>query len=404
MKHKRSIGRVILAVLGLAALLMGGLSLLRAASTPISTSVVTRSVEEETVSLSGYVAREELVLDNPSGILTLLLNEGEKVGVDQTIAIRYSSDDALELQQELEALRVKEQQLQYAESVALGAASALRLDSEILQQLLTLRSKLSTVGLGGETESVIASLRTMVMQRDYSAEGEDPTEELNAVRSEIAALEKRLARSAQTITAPVAGIYSAAVDGYEAVLTPESIRTLAPSQLSLLQPTDDHSSLGKLISSATWYFTVAMESSAADGLKVGRSALLRFSGSVTEKLSCRVEAIGEEESGRRTVVFSCSSHLADMTQARKVDAELIRDSWSGLKVPKKALRVDENGQAGVYCLVGLTARFKPVRVIYTGADDCLVEPDEPRSETLRIREGDEVIISARELYDGKTVG
>lgn len=404
MKHKRSIGRVILAVLGLAALLVGGLSLLRAASTPISTSVVTRSVEEETVSLSGYVAREELVLDNPSGILTLLLNEGEKVGVDQTIAIRYNSDDALELQQELEALRVKEQQLQYAESVALGAASALRLDSEILQQLLTLRSKLSGVGLGGETESVIASLRTMVMQRDYSAEGEDPTEELSAVRSEIAALEKRLSRSAQTITAPVAGIYSAAVDGYEAVLTPESIRTLAPSQLSLLQPTDDHSSLGKLISSATWYFTVAMESSAADGLKTGRSALLRFSGSVTEKLSCRVESIGEEESGRRTVVFSCSSHLADMTQARKVDAELIRDSWSGLKVPKKALRVDENGQAGVYCLVGLTARFKPVRVIYTGADDCLVEPDEPKSETLRIREGDEVIISAKELYDGKTVG
>lgn len=404
MKHRKSIGRVILAVLGLAALLVGGLSLLRAASTPISTSVVTRSVEEETIPLSGYVAREELVLDNPSGILTLLLNEGEKVGVDQTIAIRYNSDDALELQQELEALRVKEQQLQYAESVALGAASALRLDSEILQQLLALRSKLSGVGLGGETESVIASLRTMVMQRDYSAEGEDPTEELNAVRSEIAALEKRLSRSAQTINAPVAGVYSAAVDGYEAVLTPESIRTLAPSQLSLLQPTDDHSSLGKLISSATWYFTVAMESSAVNGLKTGRSALLRFSGSVTEKLSCRVESIGGEESGRRTVVFSCSSHLADMTQARKVDAELIRDSWSGLKVPKKALRVDENGQAGVYCLVGLTARFKPVRVIYTGADDCLVEPDEPKSETLRIREGDEVIISAKELYDGKTVG
>lgn len=404
MKHRKTAGRVILGALALAALLVGGVSLLRGAAPSITTSAVTQSVAEETVYLSGYVAREETVLDDPGGLLTLLLNEGEKVGAEQTVAIRYSSDDALELQQELETLRVKEQQLEYAESVALGAASALRLDSEILQQLLTLRSRLSTVGLGGETESVIAELRTMVMQRDYSSEGEDPTEELTKVRAEIETLEKKLSRSAQEIKTPAAGIYSAAVDGYETVLTPETAETLSPSQLTLLQPTDSHSSLGKLISSSTWYFAAALESGDTAELKVGRSALLRFSGAVTDKLSCRVESIGDEENGRRTVVFSCSSHISDMTQARKLDAELIRDSWSGLRVPKKALRVDENGQSGVYCLVGLAARFKPVSVIYTGEDFCLVEADDPKTETLRIREGDTAIISSGELYDGKIVG
>lgn len=404
MKHRNRLGRVILGALAAAALIVGGFSLLRAVSTPISTSLVTESIAEETVHLSGYVVREETVLENAGGILSLLLNEGEKVGVDQAIAVEYSSDDALELQQQLETLRVKEQQLQYAEGVALGTASSLRLDSEIVQQLLTLRSRLASVGLGGETESAIASLRTMVMQRDYDAADEDPTEELTRVRGEIATLEKQLSRSAREIKAPVAGIYSAAVDGFETVLTPEAAEDILPSQLSLLQPTDGHSSLGKLISSATWYFTVAMESSDAAQLKTGRSAQLRFAGTVTDRLSCRVESIGAEESGRRTVVFSCSSHLSDMTQARKVDAELIRDSWSGLRVPKKALRVDENGQSGVYCQVGLAARFKPVKVIFTGEDYCLVEADNPKSETLRIREGDQVIISARELYDGKIVG
>lgn len=404
MKKRKIAGRAILGVLLLAALVYFGMGLFRAVSNPLTTSVVTRSVSEETVQLSGFVVREETVLENPNGLLTLLLNESEKVGVGQTIAILYNSDDAMELQQELEALQVKKQQLQYAESVALGAASALRLDSEILEQLLLLRTKLTTVGLGGETESVIATLRTMVMQRDYSAKGEDPTEELAKVEAEIEALERKLSYSAKEIKASVAGIYSAQVDGYEEVLTPETAETLLPSQLNLLQPGDAHSSLGKLISSATWYFAVAMESDLAEQLKVGRSEQLRFSGSVTEKLSCRVDSIGEEEGGKRTVVFSCSSHLSDMTQSRKVEAEMIRDSWSGLKVPKKSLRVDENGQSGVYCLVGLAARFKPVSITYTGEDFCLVEADEPKNETLRIREGDQAIISAKDLYDGKIVG
>ena len=64
---------------------------------------------------------------------------------------RLMTRQAEALQQELEALQVKKQQLQYAESVALGAASALRLDSEILEQLLLLRTKLTAAGLGGET-------------------------------------------------------------------------------------------------------------------------------------------------------------------------------------------------------------------------------------------------------------
>lgn len=404
MRKRKTAGRVILGVLVLAALVYFGLGLLRAVSQPLTTSVVTRSVSEETVPLSGFVVREETVLENTSGLLTLMLNESEKVGVGQTIAVLYSSDDAMELQEELEALRVKKQQLEYTESVALGAASALRLDSEILEQLLLLRTKLTTVGLGGETESVIATLRTMVMQRDYSSKGEDPTEELKKVEAEIQGLESRLSYSAKEIKAPIAGIYSAAVDGYEDVLLPETVEELLPSQLNLLQPSDAHSSVGKLISSATWYFAVAMESNVAEELKVGRSAQLRFSGSVTEKLSCRVDSVGEEEGGKRTVVFSCSSHLSDMTQVRKVDAEMIRDSWSGLKVPKKALRVDETGQSGVYCMVGLAARFKPVSITFTGEDFCLVEADDPKNETLRIREGDQVIISAKDLYDGKIVG
>lgn len=403
-KIRALIGRVAVGALIAVVAIYFGMEIFRVASDPLTTALVENSVAEEKIEVSGFVVREETVLENQSGLMSLLLNEGEKVGAGQAVAILYKSNDALERQQELEALQVKRKQLEYAESVALGASTALRFDSEIWEELLYLRAQISGDGLGSSTEATISSLRSMIMQRDYSAHGEDPTEELKIVEAKINTLEKEIARSAQEITVPAAGIYSAAVDGYESLLTPETVGDMSPSQLESLSAGSDYSAIGKLIGSAKWYFAAVLENETASYLQEGRSAQLRFPKLLEDVLSCRVESIGEEEDGKRTVVFSCTRYLADMTQARHAEAEIIFDSWEGLRIAKKALRVNENGQTGVYCLVGLSARFKPVNVVFTGEDYCLVEPDNPSGETLRIREGDQAIIAAADLYDGKVVG
>ena len=57
MKKRKTAGRAILGVLVLAALVYFGLGIFRAVSQPLTTSVVTRSVSEETVPLSGFVVR-----------------------------------------------------------------------------------------------------------------------------------------------------------------------------------------------------------------------------------------------------------------------------------------------------------------------------------------------------------
>ena len=60
---------------------------------------------------------------------------------------------------------------------------------------------------------------------------------------------------------------------------------------------------------------------------------------------------------------------------------------------------------GVYCVVGMEARFKPVEVVYNGSSFLLVRSAAPEDrENLRLRPGDEVIITANGLYDGKVVG
>ena len=57
---------------------------------------------------------------------------------------------------------------------------------------------------------------------------------------------------------------------------------------------------------------------------------------------------------------------------------------------------------GVYCVSGAKARFKPVEVLLTG-DDYAVVRSAGSTEKLRLRPGDEIIVAARDLYDGKVV-
>ena len=113
------------------------------------------------------------------------------------------------------------------------------------------------------------------------------------------------------------------------------------------------------------------------------------------------------------MVFSTDRYLARTTLLRSQTAELIFDSWSGLRVPKEALRMvkdtkldEETGQAvetgsrlGVYVLLGGRAEFKEAAVVTEGSDYYVVRAVNAGSGALRA--GDEVIIQGTGLYDGQ---
>ena len=65
----------------------------------------------------------------------------------------------------------------------------------------------------------------------------------------------------------------------------------------------------------------------------------------------------------------------------------------------------ETKTTGVYCVMGREAAFKPVSVLYSNENFALVKAEiSSNQELLRLRPGDEVIVKAYDLYDGKVVG
>ena len=115
-----------------------------------------------------------------------------------------------------------------------------------------------------------------------------------------------------------------------------------------------------------------------------------------------VDRISDNQAGFRLLVLSCDRYMQSVTLLRQQSADVIFASYAGLRVPKAAVHVDKNSQAGVYVLEGATAVWKDISILHDNGESYVVELD--RTSTANLWPGDEVIVSARNLYDGKVVG
>ena len=376
---------------------------------PTTTTLAYRYRTEDTISLRGYVVRDEAVVDSSETLFELTRAEGERVAAGSSLATVYRSEDALARSQELQVLTQQLEQLKYAQSVASDATAALKLDGDIRDDIVALHAARAS-GNHTALSSLGSELKTSVLKRAYAYRGADDlserTKELSAAISSASA---SVRGASSTIRSPFAGTYSAVVDGYESVLTPELLESLTPSGFDALSPAAVSSTVGKIIESDEWRFVTVLSEQDAARIRKNQSFSLRMASGVSFDLPVTVEQIGRAEDGRCVLVLVSDDYLSYLTLLREQNAELILHTYDGLRIPKNALRVGADGKSGVYCLVGLTAYFKSVNILYQGPDFCLVEPGEANGQTdnqvllYTLRANDEVIISANDLYDGKVI-
>lgn len=381
-----------------------GVQTYRYCANPLTTTVAYTYKMEESAPANGYVVRDEKVLSGGTsgGLLKLSRSEGEKVSCGGEIAVIYADKSSLDRQAQIDTLETRIEQLRYAQTASSDSAATLKLDSQIAQNIYTTRRAVTSDRLESADEPV-KQLRAMVLKRDYSGSGEKSTADLKKLRDELATLRAKAASSTRVISAAEAGTYSAAVDGYEKVLTPSMLGTLTPSALSRVKRDSTVSSpLGKLIAGDVWYYAATMNSADAKTLSAGNRVALRFSKGTDRDLNAVVQSISGREDDRVAVVFASRQYLSKVTLLRQQSADVIRKSVTGIRVPKDAVRVSKKGVSGLYCVVGETARFKPVKIVYSSGDFALVSAASDGAQN-QLRNGDQVIITARDLYDGKVV-
>ena len=346
---------------------------------PLMTATVTQYEAGAGYYASGFVVRAEEVVTSEYDTTVLACAEGAHVAANDVVATGYRSDDAKTRKTRMDELTGQIEQLQYAWSAASSVYDQAALDSSIADSL----SHLSQYLARRDMNSVSDQLR------------------IDDLQAELATLESQAAGDTSDIRAGTAGTFSAAVDGYEYVLTPDKLMEMTVAQFQSVEPDEtDANAIGRLITSATWYYACVVPANELSGVEEGDRATLTFARDYYQPVSMRVARLSGNEAGSRLLILSSDQALQNVTLLRQQSAEIVFASYSGLRVPKSAVRV-ENGQTGVYILEGTLAKWKPITILHDTGESYVAALD--TSSTDNLWPGDELIINAKNLYDGKVV-
>lgn len=375
---------------------------------------------EDTIEATGYMVRAEEPLEGASALQEVAVAEGETVAVNDTLAVIYGTQEALARHMEIKEIEARLASLQYILSHSVDGSDSAALNGEIIDTIVNIRAVTASgdlTQLGDNT----AQLRTLMFRRDYTYNGSSAlTEEISALVNQVEAMAAENRSYTSTIAAPLSGTFSSMVDGYEKVLTPENIKDLTPDQLDKLldqkAQVEEDTYLGKLITSATWYFAAELDEESAQRLKIGSTVTLRFN-SMARTVDMEVESVSKpNDEGVVCVVFSSDKYLAETTLLRNQTVDIIFGTVTGYRVEKSAVHVEnESGDIGVYRIRGAQAAWTSIEILWEEDDYYLIRQlpkyDEEGNqvaqseleEAQELRGGTEIIIKGTNLYDGKVI-
>ena len=366
------------------------ISFYRSKTDPFQTVEASAFELSESMESQGFAVRQEDVI-SASGNVAVIISDGQKVSAGQAIAFRYNGAQAMERAQEMNDIRMRISQL--------NAAMAGKTGQELAaDSVLELSRAVSSGDLSG-LYSLALNMDTYIISGQEIAQ-EDQESEIEALQAQLQGLVAESAADTERIDADVEGTFTSAVDGFESV-SPDMLEDISPDGLREIFASPDMmemDSIGKLITGIRWYYAAIVEEDAAVWLSPGDTVRLDFTRTYSASLNMTVESVGESRNGECVIVFSCDRFLQDVASLREMTATIVFESLSGIRVPKEAVHLDEDGDTLVYILEGLQASAEYVDIIAESGDYYMVAES---GDGLRV--GDQIITRASNLYDGAVV-
>ena len=391
-----TLGKAVAAVLVVLLSLYIAIPVVRQVTGRYETEPVTYITVTESGNTSGVIVRAEKLLSTDKPYVSLLAENGEEVAASSAVAVAVQNQSSLDVAHRANEV---EAEINYLR----GLLSRLSTASDNAEQESAVRTavyRLAEASMqedAGELDSSAATLSTLL--RGGAAENSE--QELTSLLDELTDLRSQLGEK-DYLYAPAAGIFSAETDGFEA-LTPAVLDGISPEGVENLRTQGSEvpdDVVGKIVTNHAWYYAAVMAEKDADRLRVGDVTSLDFGYRSSRTVRASVRSISPtDRDGKVAVVFRCSSALAETLSLRLAEAEVVFRTYSGLRVPKKAVHV-EDGKTVVYTVSAGQMERKSVDILYTGEDFYLVEAG---SEGGSLRAGNELIVSGKNLKDGNVV-
>lgn len=379
---------------------------------PIETVAAVRVTMDDVISVNGYFIRDEQVIPAANGnMVEYSVLSGEKVNQGAELAVEYQDASALAASRSLRAFKEQLSRLTNAEAAAGDLSDISKLDQLMIMQMKNISDAVHDGNVTGFAQAA-SELRSLALERGITAvDAEAVAQEKQRLTEQIAAAQANMGSRTSRITSPFSGYFSETVDGYENILRASDIDLLTPSRFKQLeQPQLIEASTGKIIDGFEWYFAVLVSESELGALETGDRVLLRFA-QTAEDISATVYDVRREARQPDILLLLKGTTMnSEIVSMRRQPVDIIRGSYSGLKVPLEALRMrvttksdgTEVSTLGVYVLNGTISKFKKVDILFEGETDCVVRQINDASGNSLVPM-DDIIVKAKELSDSKVV-
>ena len=376
------------AVLFIAVACYIGVYIYNALLNTFETATAIRYTVEQTFHAQGYIVRSETVLADSSLVVLPIVREGEKVASGQAVAIEYMSLDSLETANEIRTLRLMIAQLETSG----GAAAA---EAERLGIIMDLSKAIAHKDMSGLDELAL-SVNTNIFTGNPAL-----ATDLATLKARLEALEA-IDSGVRIIYAPVSGTFSQIIDGFE-YIEPDALNEITPTQLAeLFNSPSLVTGAGKLITEFKWYYAALIDAADAMHLQEGRQISVHFTSAYYSSMDMLIEKIYKRDGDGCVILFSSNRSIQELAPYRQLDADIVSSVITGIRVPKEAIHLDDDGTTFIYMQTGVRAERVNVEILIESGDSYLVRDGAESKSPLRA--GSKIIVKANNLFDGKIVG
>ena len=405
-KRAKSWQTIASVVLVIAVLFYVGYQAYRSIYSDVTTELAVAHGVFESIETEGLVYRTETVIPGTkSGEPYYAIENGTRVAKSSVIASVYPDASSGRIEQEIAEI---DDQIAAFKTIMADAGSG-RLSLNVINEQTT-KSLLDLVlntddGSLTEVEDYSFALLSLISKKALVTGKEvDFTAKIKELEQKKAELKKSYQRPTSKVTAPVAGYFANRVDGLEKQLTIDNLSKLSTDVLReqmSLETSPDDTSYGKIVSGYEWYMACIVPDSYYNVLGVGRTLSIRMSFVLDESVPVTVYACNKDNKGNLAVVFRCDQMSSELATIRKEAIEIQLVEHNGLKVPKKAIVVNEAQEVGVYIRSGNVVAFRKIEQLYSQPADYVVCKIMDEDGYLQMY--DDIIVSGRDLYDGKII-
>ncbi len=360
----------------------------------VSRETATTAEYTYTDALFGYLFRNELAVQTENnGPIDYTFSNGATVTPGDTVARVWVDDIGADKRERAAALYAELERCKTA--LAEGEHTW---QTDYVYDYATLMQELSAGKLQNGTADVAA------VHGALSRGGAQDAQTAGELRARIDALNAELEALVEHVDAPevlttsLGGRFYKEADGYEATFGPAAAATLTPEKLEALlcEPQQTDHTVGKIVGEGSWYLALPVSAALAETYTLGQAYTVHFEGSdlvaplTLERISC--DRTGEQA----LLLLHGDTTLAAPDACRRQQVRIEKETVRGLRIPAAAL-MEENT---VFVEESGVARRRKISPILTEQGCLLIAPCD---EEGYLQEGERVLLSVRQIYDGKAV-